>query len=180
MECNLIFQSRAITMHQRGRFGFFHLSLRSAFETRRPVYIIKNFVDKLRFVGFIDLVKQHTVSFNINLFFARIDSSVPGEWKCGRGSCKPLIGGSCSPLVLRSLAIQLKPNRSCDKNRHSELKNFCLCLIKKKNPAKLAVCVSMSVLIVVHHAFAVAFMSLNILLLSIFTLSRGYFYSKYQ
>ena len=72
MECNLIFQSRAITIHQRGRFGFFHNSLRSAFETRRPVYVIKNFVDKLRFVGFIDLVKQHTVSFKINLFLQEL------------------------------------------------------------------------------------------------------------
>lgn len=93
---------------------------------------------------------------------------------------KPLIGGSCSPLVLRSLAIQLKPNRSCDKNRYSELKCFVCASFKTTNPAKLAVCISITVLIVVHYAFAVAFMSLNILLRSIFTLSQGYFYSKYQ
>ena len=131
MQCNISIHSY-ITIHQRGRFGFSTTLLRSAFETRGPVYIIKNFVDKLIFVSFIDLVKQNTVSFKINLFIARIDSSVPGEWKCGRGSCKPLIGGSCSPLVLRSLAIQFKPNRSCDKNRHSELKCFVCASLKQK------------------------------------------------
>lgn len=80
MECNLIFKSIAITIYtNEDDLGFSTTLLRSAFETRRPVYIIKNFVDKLTFVCFIDLVKQNIVSFKINLFIARIDSSVPGE-----------------------------------------------------------------------------------------------------
>ena len=79
MECNVIFQSIAILLYTNEDDLGFPPLLRSAFETRGPVYIIKNFVDKLIFVSFIDLVKQNTVSFKINLFIARIDSSVPGE-----------------------------------------------------------------------------------------------------